>query len=276
MTHIEQAYLPGTIRERLQDLLKGHKITQSDLAIRIGSTESTISRFISGKTDKLSDENIIRIAKLFDVSTDFLLGVVDIPDRKNFHIAELGLSAQATRNLYTGKVNPQVVNLLLESPRFATLTYMISNYFDDTLASGYAAQNQMFTSVQNFVRPVQPEAARDIGMLKTPVYQADLTSIEHTFLTTVKEIKKDVGSALNDSRALTKATTEKLLDDLTKGQDIQKLSITPEQVAAAITSTIPADMIADAGVMDELNQALVHLMQAMQKPSKPSKKRRGG
>ena len=264
---MEQAYLPGTIRERLQDILKRQKMTQSDLAIKIGSTESTISRFISGKTDKLSDENIISIAKLFDVSTDFLLGVVDIPDRKNYHIAELGLSAQATRNLYTGKVDSQVVNLMLESPRFATLTYMMSHYFDDTLSSGYAAQNQMFTSFQSLVQPVQPDAARDISMLKTPVYQADLTSIQNTFMTTIVEIKKEVGSALNESKALTKATTEKLLNDLTKGQDIQKLTITPEQVAAAITSTIPVDMLADAGVMDELNQALVHLMQAMQKPS---------
>ena len=75
-----------------------------------------ISRFITGKTDKLSDENIIRIARVFNVSTDFILGVTTVPDRKNYEIDELGLSAQAARNLYTGKVNTQVVNRLKENP----------------------------------------------------------------------------------------------------------------------------------------------------------------
>ncbi len=55
---------------------------------------------MSGKTDKLSDENIIKIAEVFGVSTDFLLGVADIPDRKNYDISELGLSSLVTRSLF--------------------------------------------------------------------------------------------------------------------------------------------------------------------------------
>ena len=57
---MKQTYLPGTVRERIQDLMKGKKMTQADLAKRIGITESTLSRFIGGKTDKLGDESIIR------------------------------------------------------------------------------------------------------------------------------------------------------------------------------------------------------------------------
>lgn len=71
---MEGAYLPGNIRQRMQELMKEHKITQAQLATRIGSTESAISRFVSGKTDMISTEHLLRIAKVFDVSTDFLLG----------------------------------------------------------------------------------------------------------------------------------------------------------------------------------------------------------
>ena len=137
---MDTAFLPGTVRERIQDLMKDYKVTQTALAAKIGCTDSMLSRFLSGKTNKLSDENIIRIARAFNVSTDFLLGVTDVPDRKNYEISELGLSAQAARNLYTEKVNAEVVNRLLESPRFAELTYMIKQYFDDTLAVGFAAE----------------------------------------------------------------------------------------------------------------------------------------
>ena len=139
---MEQTYLPGTIRDRIQDLMKSRKITQAELAVRIGTTESTLSRFLSGKTDKLGDESIIRIAHLFNVSTDFLLGVTNIPDRKNYDIEELGLSAQAARNLYTGKADARVVNRLLENNNFLKVTALIAQFLNDELAAGIAAQNQ--------------------------------------------------------------------------------------------------------------------------------------
>ena len=106
---MDLVFLPGTIRDRIKDLMKSKRMTQAGLAARIGCSESMLSRFISGKTDKLGDENIICIARMFNVSTDFLLGEVDVPGRMNYDISELGLSVQAARNLYTHKMNPQVV-----------------------------------------------------------------------------------------------------------------------------------------------------------------------
>lgn len=79
---MDQVYLPGKIRDRIQDLMKSRRVTQAELAAKIGCSESALSRFISGKTDKLGDESIIRIARAFEVSTDFLLGEVDDPDCK--------------------------------------------------------------------------------------------------------------------------------------------------------------------------------------------------
>lgn len=43
---MEQEYLPGTLRTRVLDLMKEHKVTQSDLALRIGMSESTLSRLV--------------------------------------------------------------------------------------------------------------------------------------------------------------------------------------------------------------------------------------
>ena len=106
---MDQVFLHGAIRDRIKDLMKSKKIKQTELAVRIGMAESTLSRFLRGDTDKLGNENIIRIARVFNVSTDFLLGEVDVPDRVNYDISELGLSVQAARNLYTHKVNPVLI-----------------------------------------------------------------------------------------------------------------------------------------------------------------------
>lgn len=230
---METTFLPGTVRERLADLMKHHKVSQTEFSRRIGCNDSLLSRFLSGKTDKLGDENIIRIAKAFNVSADFLLGVTTVPDRKNYEIDESGLSAQAVRNLYTGKANAQVVNYLLESPRFLELTYILEQYFNDTVAAGYAAQNQLYTTISSLTRKsvktkAAAQATNEINRLKAPAYQVDLATIENQFMLAVKEMKKEIG---NDFAAIWTITTEeatKMFVKITKGQDIENLTVTPK------------------------------------------------
>lgn len=90
------------------------------------------------------------------------------PDRLNYDISERGLSVQATRNLYTHKVNPQVVNALLENSEFANIANLISGYLDDELVKGFAAQNQLYATVAGMLKS-HPEAVDDVKKLH-PVY----------------------------------------------------------------------------------------------------------
>ena len=94
-----QEYLPAPSNVRLADLMKEHNISQPELAKEIGCSKSTISRFISGAKGTLTHEQVLKIARLFNVSTDFLLGETNIPDRKNYDIAELGLSVEAAKDI---------------------------------------------------------------------------------------------------------------------------------------------------------------------------------
>lgn len=50
-----QAYLPGDMRQRIQDLIKDKDITQAELASRIGLSESAFSLpFIQPRANSLS------------------------------------------------------------------------------------------------------------------------------------------------------------------------------------------------------------------------------
>lgn len=42
------------------------------------------------KTSKLSSKNLVAIADYFEVSTDFLLGLTDIPSRRGMILKSLG------------------------------------------------------------------------------------------------------------------------------------------------------------------------------------------
>ena len=232
-------FLPGDLRDRMQDLLKHNNVTQAELAAKIGCNESLISRFLSGKTNKLGDKYIIRIAKAFHVSTDFLLGESNIPDRKNYEIEELGLSVQAAKNLYTGKASADVVGRLLESPRFCELTYMIEQYFDNSLSAGYAAQNQMYSTLSAMLRKTTKadaavESARAMNRMKVPVYQADLTAIQTQFMSAVKEVKQEIGNDLSAAQKMTSQIAQKMFSELTKGQDVEQAQITPEGITDAV------------------------------------------
>lgn len=126
-------YLPADVRTRIKDLIKERDTNQKKVALAIGINPSTFSRFLNDENYSISEESVIRLARVFDVSTDFILGLTEIPDKKNYDIAELGLSVEAAKNLYTGKVNTDVVKRLLENPRFALVTHMIEQYLDDTV-----------------------------------------------------------------------------------------------------------------------------------------------
>ena len=45
----ESVYLPGKIRDRIQDLMKSHKVTQSELATRIGCPSSSQAPYHSSR-----------------------------------------------------------------------------------------------------------------------------------------------------------------------------------------------------------------------------------
>ena len=265
-------YLPADVRKRIVDVMRERKMTQRELALRIDVNESTISRFLSGKTEKLSEESVIRIARVFNVSTDFILGTTVIPDKKNYDISELGLSVEAAKNLYTGKVNNDVVNRLLENPRFATVTYMIAQYMDDTLARGYAAQNQMYATLSSMLLGINKtsaavQAARTANAMKVPAYQADQTTIQNTFMTVVKEIKKEAGSDLAAAKAISKETTERMFTELTKGQDTPVPTITPEAVADAVTGSVSGMDYVNQEALLNFNQSLVDLLKTtLQQP----------
>lgn len=263
-------YLPGTTGERITELREGAGLTIEELAAKIGVNATTLGRMEKGQTQKIGDDVLTALARELNVSTDFLLGLTSTPDRKNYDIAELGLSAQAAQNLYTRKVNAEVVNRLLEHPRFAVLTAMIAQYLDDTFAAGIAVQNQYLNSMSDILLgirqnvPERSEAARDaahaVSLAKVPVRQTELTKIQNTFMSILREMKQDAGSNLDAPKAVTKEILDKLMTELTKGQDALSLSITPEQISDAIIHTVDGSEL-DPEKLAEFRGGIVSLFE---------------
>lgn len=248
---MEQTYLPGTVRERIQDQLKERKITQGELAAEIGMAESSLSRFLSAKTDKIGDEYIIKIADFLGVSTDFILGQTDFPERRNYDIGELGLSYKAAMALYTREVDTDVVNRILENPQFPAITRMIARYFKDSNAEGPAGLNAMWDTMQQMIGTLDTShlanpqegaeaAAQILDLLKTPPYEKDIETIQTALINMLREIKTGIQTQTSVTELATRQLTQAMMENMVKGENaipaVQMISL--EQLAGAY-STLP-------------------------------------
>lgn len=266
-------YLPGDTRQRIQDLVKNRKITQAELAGKVGLSPSTLSRYLQKETKNLGDGYIIRIARYFHVSADFLLGETDIPDRINYDIEELGLSAEAAKLLYTGKLDSQTLNRLLTHPNFPHLLDLINRYQDETVAEGAVGFNQLLAFISSKLTEQGKEypddkeaafkAASEVSDMKTLTVQYDQTEIQNGFMQIVRDIKKLKGSHLEEFRAADKKILKEFRDNLVKGQDSMNLrTLTPEDVAGSIIQTVAGTDLPE-DLLFELKSVLIKIITAL-------------
>ena len=254
---MEREYLPGEVRDRIKDLMKERKVNQSELARMAGCSKSTISRFLSGQTDTISDDTIIAIANGFHVAADFLLGISDKPDRVTFDLAELGLTIESGKALYTSETNAIAVNALLSCKSFPAMAQLLRQYMEGTTAEGYVAQNQLYTDLAIMLAGENREAANAIRALRMPVYQADITHIRTVFDRILVELRQNHKEKFDAVKVLTSEIVTKVIANLPKNTNIQ--SITPEQIVDTITSTAAAEGEFTKEQLDDFKNGLIPL-----------------
>jgi len=247
-------YLPGTIQERIGDLRTSKGLTQKELADLIDVEPSRLSRIGTGKTQHISSDILIKLAKALQVSTDYILGLTTVSTPKSYDISELGLSEGAVKSLVTGAVDVQILNRLLEHKSFPYLLYMIKSYFMDTAAVGIMARNDIIDMVTatlgdftNENPEHRAEIRRDIRLLKSQKlgeHEADTEKIKNSFLTILRDIKKDMD---NGKTSGTTATTEYLQQIRDELQSIKQL---PNDIQAEDVAAIVLRMVEQATTLD--------------------------
>ena len=61
--------------ERIQQLCDTHQLTRKELALHLGVAPSQISRILNGDTKSINSDLLIKLAREFHVSTDYILGL---------------------------------------------------------------------------------------------------------------------------------------------------------------------------------------------------------
>lgn len=195
-------YLPGTPGEIIGDLRTKMGWTKLKLSQTTGIPQSQLSRIENGKITHISSDILIKLAKAFNVSADYILGLTTVRSPKNYDISELGLSENAVKAIISKKIDVDILNQLLEHKNFPYLIYMIKAYFDNSIADGIAARNDIInmatSTLADFMNDTpehKSEVQQDIRLLKSQKlgdHEAEFDKIKNTFMAILKDIQKNI------------------------------------------------------------------------------------
>lgn len=255
MSEILHEFLPGTpgdARDRIRDMLTIRGINQAELAEKAGISESALSRYMSGQTDKMSVENIVAVAKILEVSTDFLLCLTNIPYMTNYDLEKLGLSAKAGEMLIRRKIDPQIVSQLIETPPFALLVTQLAKLRENTFSAGFAYMTEMLHGVNALMteyarenpedRYAAKKVVEDIRLLRATPYQVQTETLHNTLDKIVEDFKKGSDTYIQETQKLTSEIITKIISNLkTQLNHPMKLrGITPENMVDAMMKSLNA------------------------------------
>lgn len=231
----------NSLAYRLSNLRKDRSMSQKQLADELHVTHSQISRIESGETKNPNISIVIDAARFFHVSTDYLLGITQITTPKSYDISELGLSEEVVKRLITGRIDIDILNRLLEHEYFPRLCIMIRNFFDDTIAEGVMARNQVIdfavdqlTDLMNTEPAKRTEIIKDkqfLNLQKLGADEADIEKIKNQFVSILRDIKS---SMQNKELTSTVATAEAIRTIRDALPDKPASDITSDDVANAV------------------------------------------
>ena len=254
-------YMTGSVNERINDLIIERKTTQVKLAKAIGVSEATMSRYVKGTT-AIPCDVLLKIARYFQVTTDFLLGATNIPYNTNYDIDRLGLTEEAAKRLIRHDLNMDVLNKLLVSEDFAILTEQIAQYVDETYRAGMAVMNRVLQIAGNLVakqaktHPLDKAAAvrtyREIKGNMVAPQLPDTAAMERTWGLILNDLKNGAAEKTKESQKLTTEVMERLIEKLESRKGTFDLhSVTIHDITGAI-----AEVIVESGYPEEEKKEL--------------------
>ena len=237
-------WLPADFGEREKQLRMMHRFSLQDVADRIGTSVSTLSRLENGTGKSIEIEQISRLADLYEVSTDFLLGKIRTSERMYFSLKDIGLSPEAGLALYSGKADAPTVNKLLEDKKFQGLTYAIKDYLAYTpgrdgkpisLLIGYCSDSKVRQFADYSMTNQLGRICSYAGKMHGNYERGSVDALGEGLKTAVKEIRDNNESYTSDGIKLTVEMLQMIKDLFPKNEKEQvKEYNTPEYITKRI------------------------------------------
>lgn len=235
----------NTTSYRVRLLRQDREWSQKELADKVFVAHSQISRLESGETTNISSSLLVSLAKVFHVSTDYLLCLTPVSVPKSYDISQLGLSEEVIRRLILKTIDPDVLNQLLGHKDFPKLCALMKNYFYDTVAHGIMARNQIIdlateplAELMNAEPSKRAEIIKDRSFLNSAKIQdneADIEKIKNILMKMLRDIKKN----MEDQQPTDAVATAEAVKGIRAAlPDKPQSELTADDVSAAVAAYV--------------------------------------
>ena len=217
-----------TTGERLTDLRREHNLTLEQVSEQTGLVKSTLSNYENDKKPDINLGALEKLAALYGVGLDYLLGLTENKKHSGTSLADLHLSDDAVDVLSSGKVNNRLLSELITHPEFARLMADMEIYVDGIVSMQIRNLNSLLKSARAAIlEKYHPKEDNTLLTLKAAQIDEDeyfARMVSDDVECILKELKqahsKDQGSAAADDAASLKEYIEAISG--TEGSDFQK------------------------------------------------------
>ena len=154
-----------TIQERLKDLRVERGLTLEQLAEQTQLSKSALGSYEVDDFKDISHYALIKLAKFYGVTTDYLLGLTETKNHPNADLADLRLSDEMINLLKSGRIDTTLLCELAAHPDFVKLLADIQIYVEGIAAT----QIQNLNAWVDVARAEIVEKYQPGGMTKPPV-----------------------------------------------------------------------------------------------------------
>lgn len=235
----------ATIGARLQHLQDRKGMKDTELAKVLGINKATLSRIKDGETEKVSSQVIIDAAQHFGVSTDFLLGLTDVPDPMNYPVEEFGLTVPAAMAILSEDVHMEMLNLLLENRLFCQLTHTMYYALEPDQTEGIMSRNNLlaygeslFLECMNASRKTKREMKKDSRKIAAEIIDPNTVGNQQMleeFRKIIQQLRKEMKMKKPPSVPMTREFLKEMDKELLARADGERKNINPRIVAEVMT-----------------------------------------
>ena len=124
-----------TIQERLKDLRVERGLTLEQLAEQTGLSKSALGSYEADDFKDISHYALIKLAKFYGVTADYLLGLSETKNHANADLADLHLRDELIELLKSGRINTVLLCEMAAHPDFVKLLADMEIYVDGIAAA---------------------------------------------------------------------------------------------------------------------------------------------
>ena len=259
----------ASIGARLEHLRARKGVPDAELAKVFGINRSTMGRILKGETEKVSSQMIIDAAQYFGVSTDFLLGLTDMPDPMNHPVESFGLTEGAARAILSKDVNIDMLNRLLENLRFCQLTQTMAYALEPDQTAGVMSYDNILAHGESlfleYMAPsvkIKRELKKDSQKIAAKVIDPNTVGngqMLEEFRAVIQQIRKEMKMEKPLSVPVTREFLKEMDKEILARAGGERKNINPRIVAEVLTDK---SMVANICTPDQ-RKKFIDLMEAI-------------